>query len=63
LAVRISHTEAQVGRKGIHKSRHTKTLHIKSDLDERKKRSGNKKEDKVKEKRNNYKEIKEEGGL
>jgi hypothetical protein len=63
LGVRISHTEAQIGRKGTHKSRHTKPLHIISHLDERKKRSGNKKENKVKENRNNYKEIKEKGGL
>jgi hypothetical protein len=61
--VSISHIEAQIGRKGIHKSRHTKTLHIIYHLDERKKKSGNKKENKVKEKRNNYKDIKEKGGL
>jgi len=48
---------------GNHKSRHTKTLHVISHLDERKKNSGNKEENKVKEKRNNYKEIKEKGGL
>jgi len=28
LGVGISHTEAQIGRKGIRKSRHTKTLYI-----------------------------------
>ena len=63
MGVRISHTEAQIERKGIHKSRHTNTSHIISQLDETKKKSGNKKENKVKEKRNNYNEIKEKGGL
>ena len=63
MGVRVSHTEAQIGRKEIHRSRHTKTPHIISHLDEMNKKSGNKKENKVKEKRNNYKEINEKGGL
>ena len=59
MGVGISHTEAQIGRKGIHIYRHTKTLHNISHFDEMKKKSGNKKENKVNEKRDNYKGIKE----